>query len=144
VRLCVATAAGAGLGDDQAAHDVRGLGGEQQRRQPTERLTDDHHRAEPQPLHRELCIADVRRARDVGGEALAAPVPTRIERDDPCPPGQPPGRLGPLAGVAGQPVQQQDGRTVAAEVEPRETNPVSLEMQLARHLRRLLPRVRPG
>jgi hypothetical protein len=48
---------------------------------------------------------------------------TAAERDDARPLGQPPGRLGPLACVARQAVQQQDGPTVAAEVESRETNP---------------------
>jgi len=123
----------AGVGEDQAAHQVRARRGEEQRRPPSERLADEHHRAEPELLHGERGVVDVRAGRHVGRMALAAAVPARIESDHAAALGQPPRRLGPLPRVAGQPVQEQDGRPVTAMVEPREAHALSLDQHLGRH-----------
>jgi hypothetical protein len=61
-------------------------------------------------------------------------MPTRIERYNPRTLSQPTRRLSPLAGIASQPVQKQDGPTVTAEVNPCEMDTVSLEEQLRSHV----------
>ncbi len=117
----------AGVGEDEGCNEVRTFGSQQQRRLPAERLSDDDRLAEAQRLDGEGAIADVSRARHVGGPPLAAAVPPRVERDDPAAPGEPPRRRGPFARVAGQTVQQQRRRPRAAEVEPRQADAVALQ-----------------
>ena len=73
--LGLVTAVRAGVGDDQAAGQVGALGGEDQRRPPSERLADEDNRPEPQVLDGEHGVSDVRVRRDVRRAALLPPCP---------------------------------------------------------------------
>ena len=65
------------------------LGGEQERSQTAERLTDDGDRRETELTDPHLGVVDERFRRDVGRRALAAPVATLLRHDDSVAPGEP-------------------------------------------------------
>jgi ribosomal-protein-alanine N-acetyltransferase len=140
-RLDVSGARWAGVGKDQATHQVGTLGCQQQRGLAAQGLTYDHDRREPQLLHREHGIGDMGGTRHVSRKPLASAVPTRVEREHPAAVGQPASGFAPLARIACQPVQQQRARTVPAEVKRRQRHPISFQHQLGRH-RPFLPRAR--
>jgi hypothetical protein len=129
------------LHHDQGTHLVGTFDGQQQRRQATERLPDDHDADELQAFHDESGVGHIRCTRYIRREALAVPVPARIERDYSRTFAEPAGRLSPLTGVARQSVQKQDGRTVTVEVDACETDTISLEEELRSHVQ-FLPHAR--
>jgi hypothetical protein len=96
---------------------------------PAEGLPDQDDRAEVELLDDRDDVVDECAAREVAREALATAVAALVQRQDAVTVRQPGGRLGPLARVAGQAVEQQRGSPVASEVEADQTDGFALELQ---------------
>ena len=84
---------------------------------PAERLADQDSGSQRELLDRRDGIRDECFPRDVAGAPLAPPVPTLVERDHPVRLAEPLRRLFPLPGGAGEPMQQEDARAFAPEVQ---------------------------
>ena len=63
---------------------------------------------------------------------FAVALASGVEDEDPFPLGQPTRGLGPLARVAGEAGEDQDGRALAAVVEAGEVDAVTLEIESSR------------
>jgi hypothetical protein len=122
------------LGEHQAPHQAWVQSRGQQRRQPPERLTDQHNAPERTLADRTHAIGDMRRPRHVSRSTLRETMTASIHGKHPVPTlDQPACSLRPLAGVPSKPMQQHDRQTRPTKIEARRMHPVPLEINPPGH-----------
>lgn len=120
-------AAGACLRNDESAHKLRMVRRGEEGRVTAERLSNQNHRRQVEPLDRRGRVLDVRAPRDIRRATPALAVTALLERKHTVSASQASSRLAPLVRVARQPVEEEHGVTVAAVVETRQLHSVALE-----------------